>query len=335
MLHAHFYYFLRQILASCAIYLIVIQAGINMSYSAILLPQLADRESHIPIDRNEASWIGENKLILILFNVNQYVSSEWNYLSASLVTIFLPIGAFIIGPLMDSFGRKRMALVTCVPFLISWTIVALATKVWHIYLARIVAGISAGFTTVSLIYVAEIAHPHFRPMLLSFNSVFVSFGILLTSVCGLFFDWRTIAIINGAASVLSFLIILIIPESFLWLLHFTSGRSVEAENAITRIYTSKIVNCEFEKSVRCKEKGDNVEQMSLWMCLRRPDVYKPVLLLIAVFFFQQISGGYVIIFYAINFFLKIGGNFGGHIDEYGAMLLLGVLRFFISLISAA
>lgn len=257
------------------------------------------------------------------------------FLSASLVTIFLPIGAFIIGPLMDSFGRKRMALVTCVPFFVSWTIVALATNVWHIYLARIVAGISAGFTTVSLIYVAEIAHPQYRPMLLSFNSVFVSFGILLTSVCGLFFDWRTIAVVNGAASVLSFLIILLIPESFLWLLHFKSGRSLEAEKAISRIYTSKVVKCEYERSMQCKVKGDTVKQLSLWVYLRRPKVYKPVLVLIAVFFFQQISGGYVIIFYAINFFLKIGGNFGGQIDEYGAMLLLGVLRFFISLISAS
>lgn len=307
-----------------------------MSYSAILLPQLADRGSLIRIDRDEASWIGKSAKLILSFIVNNYLmSNEWNFLSASLVTICLPIGAFIIGPLMDSFGRKRMALVTCVPFLVSWTIVAQATNVWHIYLARIVAGISGGFTTVSLIYVAEIAHPQFRPMLLSFNSVFVSFGILLTSVCGLFFDWRTIAIVNGAATVLSFLIILFIPESFLWLLHFKSGRSLEAEKAITRIYTSEVVKCKFERSMQCRVMGDTVKQMSLWVYLRRPEVYKPVLVLIAVFFFQQISGGYVIIFYAINFFLKIGGDFGGHIDEYGAMLLLGVLRFFISLISAS
>lgn len=145
---------------------------------------------------------------------------------------------------MDSFGRKTMALVTCVPFMLSWSLVALATSVEHIYLARIVAGISAGFTTVSLIYVCEIAHPTFRPMLLSFNSVFVSLGILLTSVCGLFFDWRTIAVINAAASVISFLLILFVPESYHWLLHFKAERTAEAERAIARIYKSKMVNCQ-------------------------------------------------------------------------------------------
>lgn len=187
----------------------------------------------------------KNRLISEFFQSSKSIEWHWNecdILIASLVTICLPVGAFIIGPLMDCFGRKKMALVTCVPFIISWALVALATNVKHLYVARIIAGISAGFTAVSLIYVSEIAHPKFRSMLLSANSVFVSFGILFTSVCGLCFDWRAIAIINGAASILSFLLILLIPESFHWLLH--SDRPDEAEGAIARIYKSKMVNGE-------------------------------------------------------------------------------------------
>lgn len=63
-------------------------------------------------------------------------------------------------------------------------------------------------------------------------------------------------------------------------------------------------------------------------------IYKPFILLIALFLFQQISGPYVIIFYAIDLFVKIGGQFGDHINEYGAMLMLGVLRFIMSILCA-
>lgn len=64
-------------------------------------------------------------------------------------------------------------------------------------------------------------------------------------------------------------------------------------------------------------------------------VYRPVFVLIGLFFFQQISGPYVIIFYAIDLFVKIGRNANSHgINEYGAMLLLGILRFIMAILCA-
>lgn len=167
------------------------------------------------------------------------------------------------GPLMDKFGRKNLALFTCLPFFMGWMLVYTANDVKSIYLARIIAGIAAGnltikenlllfffivffyclgFTTVSLIYVSEIAHPLVRPMLLNFNSVFVSFGILLTSSLAMLYDWRTIAAIYGGLSILSFVgILLTVPESPYWLIAFKPNRHNLVYKTMKRLYKNSEV----------------------------------------------------------------------------------------------
>lgn len=153
---------LPQIFASLIGYLTTIQVGFNMSYSSILIPQLSEPSSMFQITKSEASWI------------------------ASLVTISLPVGAILGGIFMDKFGRRKLILASCFPFLMTWVLIATTKSVFQIYIARIIAGIGGGMTTVVLVYVSEISHPLMRPMLLSLNSVSVSMGILITSVLGRF-----------------------------------------------------------------------------------------------------------------------------------------------------
>ena len=71
-----------QIVASCAINLPVIHAGINLTFSSILIPQLTKPESDIQIDLDSSSTV------------------------ASIVTVSTALGALVCGPLMDRYGRK-------------------------------------------------------------------------------------------------------------------------------------------------------------------------------------------------------------------------------------
>ncbi|XP_019875293.2 facilitated trehalose transporter Tret1 [Aethina tumida] len=307
----------RQFLACCIAHTLVIQAGVNMAFSAVLLPQLHEQKSDITINKNEGSWI------------------------ASIVTISLPLGSLLIGPLMDKFGRKTMCLVTTVPFVIAWLLHAYASTVWYIYTARILSGFTGGLTTVALVYVSEISHQNYRAMLLSLNSVFVSFGILLTCVLGLFFQWRTMSGIFCCVVVLSMVGLWFVPESPHWLIVFKNDPNAAAKSLRWLYVDDLIFEQQYQKILESKTVLGGVSESSALLNIRQnlyvfknPVVYKPLLILLIVFFFQQLSGAYVIIFYAVDLFREIGGQFGKGINEFVALVLLGTIRFLMSIISA-
>lgn len=173
-------------------------------------------------------------------------------------------------------------------------------------------------------------------MLLGLNSVFVALGILLTSLLGQFFNWHTIAAIFIGLIGFSFVTIFLIPESPYWLAVFQQNRYDDIESSLRWIYKSKErVQCELEiirNKIADLEARQN--EWSFRKLLKQPTAYKPFGILIGLFLFQQISGPYAIVFYAVDLFRKIGAKFGDYIDEYGALLLLGIIRFFMAILSA-
>lgn len=69
---------------------------------------------------------------------------------------------------------------------------------------------------------------------------------------------------------------------------------------------------------------------------KRKEILKPTLIILGLFVLQQLSGAYVIIFYAVSLFQKVGGRFEDYeyINEYGALLLLGLIRFVMSIFAS-
>lgn len=124
---------------------------------------------------------------------------------------------------MDKFGRKMVCLFSCVPAIISWILFIFAKSIITIYTARFIAGIAAGLTTTSLIYISELSHPQIRPMLLCLNSVFVSLGILITCCLAVLLDWHKMAIVFLALECCIFFALFFVPESPYWLACFGSG----------------------------------------------------------------------------------------------------------------
>lgn len=92
-----------------------------------------------------------------------------------------------------------------------------------------------------------------------------------------------------------------------------------------------VIRTNEQRACAGKEEESSTKDANWWTLVTKPRVYKPFNMLIMLFFFQQISGPYVIVFYTIDLFVKIGGS---GINEYRAMLLLGILRFIMSILCA-
>lgn len=75
-------------------------------------------------------------------------------------------------------------------------------------------------------------------------------------------------------------------------------------------------------------------EKSLLKFSTEPQVYKPLIILLFMFLFQQLSGCYILIFYTINIFRNLSLNFSEKINENMALMLLGMLRLIASLIAS-
>ncbi|XP_014204709.1 facilitated trehalose transporter Tret1-like, partial [Copidosoma floridanum] len=311
--------FFPQIFFGCTVHLIVIQAGINMAYGTILHDGLK-KDFFLSVD--EISWI------------------------ASLVTISLPLGSIIAGPLMDMYGRKKICIASCIPSLLSWIILIRAPSLDLIYTARIVSGISGGLSTVGLVYISEIAHPQIRPMLLCFNSIFVSFGILITYCFGVWLTWKQMAIFFMILNIFIIFLLLFIPESPYWIMCFNNIDLNEKlnilENVLRRLNKSKdMYEQEYKRIIEATRshkrnyKGNNnlsAKCLNFFKQLLLPTVYKPTLILFILFLLQQLTGIYIIVFYALSVFESMEKL--GKINKYGAVVILGFIRFFMSIITS-
>lgn len=92
------------------------------------------------------------------------------------------------------------------------------------------------------------------------------------------------------------------------------------------IYGNRVANDEASESI-------TVSIKNYYQKFTSPEAYKPMLILFLLFLLQQLSGSYVIIFYAISVFREMGGTFGKDFNEHGALVMLGTIRFVISIVT--
>src|SRR5258706_5317587 len=165
------------------------------------------------------------------------------------------MGALVAGALSDKFGRKRLLVVAAVIFAVTSLGNALAGN-FNVFIAwRIFGGVAIGLaSSLSPMYIAEIAPAQIRGKLVAINQLTIVIGILLAQFINWFLvrdlpqgatdefirnswfgqqGWRWMFGLTAAPSLLVFFGMLVVPESPRWLAK--NGKLDRARDILTTI----------------------------------------------------------------------------------------------------
>ncbi|CAH1111903.1 unnamed protein product [Psylliodes chrysocephalus] len=274
-------------------------AGTTCTWSSPEIPKLEDASENPfgrPITPYEISWI------------------------SSLLALGAIFGPFMFGYLADKIGRKNTMLCVGVPFLVSYTLMAVGTVVEIFYLARALAGISLGGTFIVLpMYLSEIAESKNRGLISCAAGCSCCMGLLFT-VC--FGPYKPIGYFNAVMAMppLIFLVLFGIlgVESPIYLVK--KQQSDKAELILKHLGRSpemiKKDIIEMQAEYQVKEEPFN----TLDFFTSKP-LLKGIISAVGILIFQQLSGINAIMFYSEQIFREAGTKLA---PTYCTMILIFV-----------
>ncbi|KAL3270533.1 hypothetical protein HHI36_021071 [Cryptolaemus montrouzieri] len=244
---------------------------------------------------------------------------------------------------MDTVGRLNTVRIASIPAVIGWVLIATSSNVWMLLVGRIFTGLASVLGTgPAIVYITEIARSDIRGSLISFAPAYTSIGMVLAYIKGWAFGWRITAWMCVAYSVAPFILITMIPESAVWLI--SKGRNDRAMKSLqwftlnspnpTEEGGKTLAETQFEqlREANNKKKAANQNKAGVMVVLRaflKPTGYKPFLILIGLFVFQQLSGIYITLFYSVEFFQAVGTD----INPYLSSILIGIVRAVMSIVN--
>ncbi|KFP98878.1 Solute carrier family 2, facilitated glucose transporter member 8, partial [Leptosomus discolor] len=261
-------------LAAFAAVLGPLSFGFALGYSSPVIPELRKTDDpKLRLDSNEASWFG------------------------SVVTLGAAAGGILGGCLVDKVGRKLSLMLCSIPYVFGYIVIISAQNVWMLYFGRMLTGLASGITSLVVpVYISEVSHPKVRGMLGSCVQLMVVTGILGAYVAGITLKWRWLAVLCSFPSCIMLLFMSFMPETPRFLLN----RNQRSE-AIASLCFLRGPHADHEWECRQIEAGVQEEGLN-FSEFKNPSIYRPLLIGVALMFFQQVTGINAVMFYAETIF---------------------------------
>ncbi|XP_061724769.1 facilitated trehalose transporter Tret1-like [Cydia pomonella] len=302
--------FLRQCFLTASVAFNIMGHGCVVGYPAVLIPSLRRPDSYIHPTASQESWI------------------------ASIIGFAFMPGNLLVMPLMDIIGRKKCHILSAIPILVGWFLVLLADSVQAIILARFLQGISMGILgPLGSVIISEMTDPKYRGAFLTCISLSLTIGVMFTHTIGTLLSWQQTALLCSFLSFTSLNMIIFTPETPPWLIakgkyekskevfYWLRGEGPEQEDELQHMITA-------QKMIR----KSSVAGQKLSFCtktkrffryigatFKKPEFYKPMLIMLHVFAMFQFAGINVISSYAKDIIEQVVG------PEANAVLLMVIL----------
>ncbi|XP_042642713.1 solute carrier family 2, facilitated glucose transporter member 8 isoform X3 [Tyto alba] len=291
-------------LATFAAVLGPLSFGFVLGYSSPVIPELRKiNDPELRLDNSQASWFG------------------------SVITLGAAAGGILGGYLVDKVGRKLSLMLCSIPYVFGYVVIISAQNVWMLYFGRMLTGLASGITSLVVpVYISEVSHPKVRGMLGSCVQLMVVTGIVGAYIAGITLKWRWLAVLCSFPSCIMLFFMSFMPETPRFLLNrnkrseaiaslrFLRGPHVDHEWECTQI----------EASVW--EEGLNLSEF------KNPSIYRPLLIGVALMFFQQVTGINAIMFYAETIFED--ANFKVIRDSRMASVVVGSIQVCFTAVAA-
>ncbi|XP_044734619.1 facilitated trehalose transporter Tret1-like [Chrysoperla carnea] len=277
--------------------LVIFTSGMHFVWVSASLPKLYANDSIIPLSVDEGSWVASMELFADLPGA--------------------PLGAFCA----DYFGRRRGLLLTGLPYFIGWVMIALATNVPTLLVAKFLVGVADGSTyTILPMFIGEIAEDDIRGKLGNCMTVMLDLGSLFLYSVAPWIPIRTMALIAMIIPVLFFATFWWIPETPYYLLMIK--KRDKAKKSLQQYRGLANVDAEFEDMsniVDCQ-----MSETSNWSDLIKNKAYfKGMVIMFGLKTMQMMSGIFAVQVFAELIFSKAGGFFSGSISA----IIFGAAQF--------
>ncbi|XP_058446706.1 facilitated trehalose transporter Tret1-like isoform X2 [Malaya genurostris] len=306
----------NQVLSACIVNIINLSHGAALGWVSPFLPLLQSEDSPLhtgPVTTEQGSWIGSILCLGGLF------------------------GAIIYGYLCEKIGVKKSIFCLVIPNMSFWITVYFSTSVYHLYVARIFAGMAGGGIIVTFpLYVADISDSKIRGAIGSLLGLSGNLGILLMYIVGDFLSYRTVPIVLSCIPVLFMISMSFIPETPQSLLKAQNisqaKQSFMFYNGIKRDEKQMAASQqEFEKlKAFILDSKENTQKLVV-SDFTTPTARKAIFIGIFLMFLNQFCGVFAILTYAVSVFSESGSMIspGASAIIMGSIQIVGILASFV------